>query len=591
MQSSASSFVSPMSNKPFANLSRNDILHITRQYIVIPRGISSKSRAVILNYIDEQENSAQVRLALFSASEEKETSSNSHKQPAGSQSSETDADLAAANWALPHRRIDKFDTVLHREQYENTKYLDLPSWSDVEQSYCEFYNATSNAAVCLTVCAVCAREVGQTEENLVVFALNDLPNAQQLCPSLKHAAHELFDGKLLEPMGVSVDESGVYRVNICSSCITSLSKATPNSPPPFSLANNMWIGKIPMELSTLTFPEQLLIAHLYPRVYVFKLFPKNAAGIDPNKLQRAMGGTVTTFNLDLSGTVSMLEGNLMPRPPSLLASLISVTFIGIGQLPKSWLRQFFCVRCQKVHAALYWLKKNNAKYYGNVTIDPDRLAQLPENDVPPEVVSIVRQSTDTGMVDQESAGYVPVEKGDQDGLMSQTDLSQDMTHTSLIQGPSVSENQYSTESEEVHPRGTYRWHSETVECLIVKIIDDGQADVIPSLYVNGAIDTDLSSLSAEELLKWGLVNLWAEGKEGSYAVRHGSQPVNDFGHPKQGEPVDPDRFNFFEQAYLCLYPFGCGGIEGNQPVQVGFNEHVQWALQYHDRRFRRHETQ
>ena len=121
-------------------------------------------------------------------------------------------------------------------------------------------------------------------------------------------------------------------------------------------------------------------------------------------------------------------------------------------------------------------------------------------------------------------------------------------------------------------------------------LDDRQADVIPSLYVNGAVDTDLSSLSAEELLKWGLVNLWAEGGEGSYAIRHGSQPVNDFGRPKQGEAADPDQLNFFEQAYPCLFPFGCGGIEAEQPVHVGFDEHVRWALQYHDRRFRRHET-
>lgn len=164
----------------------------------------------------------------------------------------------------------------------------------------------------------------------------------------------------------------------------------------------------------------------------------------------------------------MLEGNLMPRPPALLASLISVTFIGIGQLRKSWLQQFFCVQHRKVHAALSWLKKNNPKYYGNITIDPNRLAQLPENDVPPEILSIVRQSTDTGMIDQESAGYVPVEEEDQDSLMLQTDLSQDMTHMSLIQGPSVSKNQSTIESEEVHPRGMYRWHSEAVECLIVQ---------------------------------------------------------------------------------------------------------------------------
>ncbi|KAF9236933.1 hypothetical protein BU15DRAFT_88924 [Melanogaster broomeanus] len=44
---------------------------------------------------------------------------------------------------------------------------------------------------------------------------------------------------------------------------------------------------------------------------------------------------------------------------------------------------------------------------------------------------------------------------------------------------------------------------------------------------------------------WGLSNLWNEGKEGSYPVHHGHQP---------------------------------------------FVEHIKWALRYHDRQFRTHET-
>ena len=447
--------------KTFPSLSRNDIIRIARQFIQIPRTVSSKSRAVLLDYIDKQDN-AQVELALLTASKEKNTSfTSSHKRPRGSPSLET-------HRGLPHRQIDEFDTALHREQYENNKYLDLPSWDGVKQCYREFYNATGNAAVRLTICAVCAREVMQAEEEVVVYALDELPNAQRLHPSQKHPAHDLYDGKLLEPMGVSTDESGTYRVNACLSCVNSLLKVTPNSPPPLSLANNMWIGPIPLELSTLTFPEQLLIAHLYPRVYVFKLFPKNAAGIDPSKLQRAMGGTVTTFELDLSGAVSMLEGNLMPRPPALLASIISVTFIGIGQLPKSWLRQFFCVRRQKVHAALSWLKKNNPKYYGDISIDQDRLAQLPENDVPPEILSIVWQSTDTGMIDQESAGYVPTgeELEDQAGLRLPVDPSPEVSPTG-IQDHNLGKSPNETVVTLASPRGMCLVTDEKLACLMI----------------------------------------------------------------------------------------------------------------------------
>jgi hypothetical protein len=55
------------------------------------------------------------------------------------------------------------------------------------------------------------------------------------------------------------------------------------------------------------------------------------------------------------------------------------------------------------------LKNNNPKYYGGIEIDGCRIVQLPEDDVPVEVLGIVCQSTDTGLVDQESAGYVPMD--------------------------------------------------------------------------------------------------------------------------------------------------------------------------------------
>jgi hypothetical protein len=107
----------------------------------------------------------------------------------------------------------------------------------------------------------------------------------------------------------------------------------------------------------------------------------------------------------------------------------------------------------------------------------------------------------------------------------------------------------------------------------------------------GVVDTDLSKLSANEMMAWGLMNMWKEDKEGGYAVRHGRRPVNDFGLSQDPEQaLDPDRPNFFEKAFPCLFPYGKGGLEADQPVKVSFKDHIKWALQYHDRRFRRHET-
>ena len=39
----------------------------------------------------------------------------------------------------------------------------------------------------------------------------------------------------------------------------------------------------------------------------------------------------------------------------------------------------------------------------------------------------------------------------------------------------------------------------------------------------------MSTMTANEMMLWGLANLWKEGKDGGYAVRHGQQPVQDFG--------------------------------------------------------------
>jgi hypothetical protein len=247
--------------------------------------------------------------------------------------------------------------------------------------------------------------VSVVEDKVFSWCILDLPHVYRLAPKDVHSSHTLYDGKLLEPAGV-FSEGGKMWVNVCGGCCGSLSKATPDLPPPLSLANDMWIGNIPTELDSLTFPEQLLLAHLYPRVYVFKLYPKKGFASDLKGLQQGMRGTVSTFALDLAGITSMIEGKLMPRPTFILAALISVTFIGLGHLPKNWIRQLFRVCRYKVLEALRWLKTHNPKYYGDVVIDDTRIGLLPDDDVPIELLSVIRQSTDVDVVMQESAGYV-----------------------------------------------------------------------------------------------------------------------------------------------------------------------------------------
>jgi len=110
--------------------------------------------------------------------------------------------------------------------------------------------------------------------------------------------------------------------------------------------------------------------------------------------------------MPMDGISTMIQGNLMPRRPAVLASLITVTFIGLGDLPKAWIHSTFRVRWKVVHDALLWLKENNP-YYVEIDISASHLEELAEDDIPEEVMDIIRQSDDVGMIEQESAVYVP----------------------------------------------------------------------------------------------------------------------------------------------------------------------------------------
>ena len=109
-----------------------------------------------------------------------------------------------------------------------------------------------------------------------------------------------------------------------------------------------------------------------------------------------------------------------------------------------------------------------------------------------------------------------------------------------------------------------------------------EPDVIP-IQIAGGVDTDMSKLMASELMTWGLSNLWKEGREGGYLVLHGRQPVIDFGCPCAADKSGTEKhLNFFVRVFPGLFPYGEGGIEGEQEVAVDFSEHIQWALHYHD---------
>lgn len=305
---------------------------------------------------------------------------------------------AFASWEAHHAEEDAF--------------LALPTNDEVLRMHQRFYQATGNDALKFAVCAACSRESLRSERTIHKRPLDSLPNRQRLIPAIAHPAHDIYEGGvLLEPNGVFMQE-GRQWVNICRQCLDALNSTT-EGPPRYSLANGLWTGRVPLELQTLTVCEQMLLAHLYPRVYSYKLFTKSNRGpLNPAQLYSAMRGTVTTYQMDPSSIAEMLTGNLMPRPLAILPSVIAVTMVGVKQTVEPWLRKTFRVRRYVVRDALLWLIQNNPRYYGNVHISHQHLNALPEDDVPEELRACVASNEAEGRPADETDGYVPLEEED-----------------------------------------------------------------------------------------------------------------------------------------------------------------------------------
>ena len=294
------------------------------------------------------------------------------------------------------------------ERRDIRRFLELPSDEQVKSCYRAFMSATSHAALEERTCAVCGRLRAVQADGVRSVPLSALPNSHRLKPTggAVHPAQVLVHGLLLEPSACVEGANGEgTTLSVCRSCFSELSKVK-EDPPMYSLANSLWIGPVPHELATLTLPERLLIARVFPRVFVVKLFPKDKrGGFDPDSLQNAMKGNVTSFDLNTDKVADMIEGRLMPQMPAVLSRVLSVTYVGPGRLPKNWLRTTFRVRRHCVRAALLWLKQNNSQYYGDIVVDEARLDSLPEDDVPEEVLVTLRQETDLSVIEEDT--YVP----------------------------------------------------------------------------------------------------------------------------------------------------------------------------------------
>jgi len=131
-----------------------------------------------------------------------------------------------------------------------------------------------------------------------------------------------------------------------------------------------------------------------------------AAHWDPSQLYSGLKGSVSTYTLDPNLVASMVDGKVLPSPPTVLSAAVAVTFITPGRKKQFPLPKILYVRRQVVHEALKWLVANNP-LYANVHISEEWLQLLPENGVPTEIQSTARHSSDVESVIREHEGYAP----------------------------------------------------------------------------------------------------------------------------------------------------------------------------------------
>lgn len=304
-------------------------------------------------------------------------------------------------------RAEKKQKMLPSEE-EGSVFLQLPTRQQVDQCRSAFLAATSNDALKTEVCVSCARRLGTGSGESI--KLDELPNRHQLVPAVPHFAHRLTNGMLLVAEHLS-EANGVTEGWFCKDCTRALEA---NRLPALSLANRMWIGPIPIELSELTVPERSLIAKYHPRCFVYKLYPRNLWGSnqDRSTLQTALVGNVTTYALNLPQVVDMVAGRLLPRPLAILSSTIAVTMIWPGNIPPNWLKKTFRVRRAAILAAILCLKYTTRHpAYQDLDVSDELLMQIPEDDVPMDILAAIRHEPDVSTAQRESESYVHNEEG------------------------------------------------------------------------------------------------------------------------------------------------------------------------------------
>ena len=211
-------------------------------------------------------------------------------------------------------------------------------------------------------CAVC----GELKPIRTMSRLKSMKNYLHILETqgVTHVERKSAATSVKEYKGAVLD----YSCNrICDTCRVSVRNG---KVPRISLANNLWIGKVPEELSSLRYVEKMLIA----RVRHTCAYVKVASGM------RKMKANIIAFESPVPKIYSIL-----PPPRDDLDDVLAILFTGPKKpTPEDFARTPFLVRRNVVIRALEWLKLNHADY-ADIEISHKNMKTYEENAPPVSV--------------------------------------------------------------------------------------------------------------------------------------------------------------------------------------------------------------
>ncbi|KAG1743672.1 uncharacterized protein EDB91DRAFT_1247163 [Suillus paluster] len=315
-------------------------------------------------------------------------------------------------------------------------------------------------------------------------------------------------------------EDGCSRY-ICGSCLDDINA---NKTPMLSLANNLWVGEIPNELAMLTLPERVLVALSYPAAYIVKLYPKRRGALnwDAAGLNSGLRGNVSTYRLHTSGIAAMVEGDLLPPKPVILATTIGISIVGPNNFPERCMPSFLTVSQCHLWNALLFLKQHNPLYC-DITISKANISLFPKHGIPEVILSSVRHLPNVEMVDAERDNYVP------------DDDAEDVF------------NELNT----VFPTGCNIEEESVIKNTV-------QSNVFP-MQSHGVLDSNVSEVDDNQLFAHALSNMSEQ-----YTVQRGNSFINEYPQQCDDQSLsigDSDNPNHLLRAFPYLFPYATGGFE------------------------------